>query len=197
MDETPADTDETEESGLAGQLLIAMPNIGDPRFDRTVIYVFNHQTTGAMGLIVNRVSDELKFGELLEQMKLEISADLEDTPVRFGGPVELERGFVLHSPDYHQDDATMQIDDEVSVTTTVDVLHAIAAGRGPERMLFALGYSGWGPGQLEKEIRQNGWLQCEADPDIVFDAQDDTKWARALAQIGVDPSLLSSAGGSA
>lgn len=189
--------DTTEDGGLAGRLLIAMPNIGDPRFDRTVIYLFAHQRSGAMGLIVNRITDEVNFADLLEQLELDVTDDLDETPVRFGGPVEVERGFVLHSPDYHREDATLQVDGEVSMTATVDVLRAMAKGDGPRRALFALGYAGWGPGQLEREIRQNGWLHCEADPEIVFDGADDTKWTRALARIGVDPSLLSSAAGSA
>lgn len=190
-------TETVEDGGLAGRLLIAMPNIGDARFDRTVIYLFAHTTDGAMGLIINKLTDEVSFTDLLSQLELDVSANVEGTPVRFGGPVEVERGFVLHSPDYHRQDATLQVDDDVSMTATVDVLRAIAAGRGPMRSLFALGYAGWGPGQLEQEIRQNGWLHCEADPEIVFDRSDETKWARALAQIGVDPSLLSSAAGSA
>ena len=186
-----------EDGSLTGQLLIAMPNVGDPRFDRAVVYLFEHQSSGAMGLIVNRPTDDVSFTDLLEQLELEISGDIGETPVRFGGPVEVQRGFVLHSPDYHRDDATLQVDEDVSMTATVDVLRAMASGDGPRRSLFALGYAGWGPGQLEREIKQNGWLYCEADPEIVFDAADETKWTRALAQIGVDPSMLSSAAGSA
>ena len=190
-------TDAVDDGSLAGQLLIAMPNIGDPRFDRSVIYLFEHQSSGAMGLIVNRRTDDVSFGDLLEQLDLEVSGELDETPVRFGGPVAVQRGFVLHSPDYHSEDATLQVDEEVSMTATVDVLRAMASGDGPQRSLFALGYAGWGPGQLEREIRQNGWLYCKADPEIVFDKADDTKWTRALALIGVDPSLLSGTAGSA
>ena len=165
------DVDE-DDSGLAGHLLIAMPNIGDPRFDRAVIYLFAHQSTGAMGLIVNRQTDDVSFADLLEQLDLEVGPAMGETPVRFGGPVEMERGFVLHSPDYHREDATLQVDEDVSMTATVDVLRAMASGDGPKRSLFALGYAGWGPGPLEREIRQNGWLYCEADPEIVFDRAD-------------------------
>lgn len=190
--ETPA-----EAESLTGRMIIAMPNIGDPRFERSVIYLFAHQRHGAMGLIVNRVTDDIDFTELLRQLKLDVEEDAQEIAVRFGGPVEVERGFVLHSPDYHREEATLKVDDEISMTATVDVLRAMAAGRGPKRALFALGYAGWGPGQLENEIRQNGWLHCEADLDLVFDEADDTKWTRAMAKIGVDPSLLSSVGGSA
>lgn len=192
-----SETETSDADSLAGRLIIAMPNIGDPRFDRTVIYIFAHEESGAMGLIVNRATENVSFPDLLSQLKLDAGDGLDETPVRFGGPVEMERGFVLHSPDYHREDATLRVDDEISMTATVDILHAIAAGDGPDRSLFALGYAGWGPGQLEREIRQNGWLHCESDAELVFDLADDTKWTRALAKIGVDPSLLSATAGSA
>lgn len=195
--DTQDDAPSLAEEGLAGRLIIAMPNIGDARFHKSVIYLFAHEDSGAMGLIVNRVTEDVSFPELLDQLELEVTDDLDETPVRFGGPVEMERGFVLHSPDYHREEATLKVDPDISMTATVDILHAIAAGEGPERSLFALGYAGWGPGQLEREIRQNGWLHCEADADLVFDAADETKWTRALAKIGVDPSLLSATAGSA
>lgn len=182
---------------LAGRLIIAMPNIGDPRFERSVIYVFAHEDDGAMGLIVNRPTDDLRFDELLEQLELDIQGAAPTTPVRLGGPVEVERGFVLHSDDYYRDEATMRVRDGVSVTATVDILKAMAAGEGPERAIFALGYAGWGPGQLEREILENGWLHCEADEEIVFDDDNETKWSRALAKIGVRASALSSTSGSA
>lgn len=182
---------------LAGRLIIAMPNIGDPRFERSVIYLFAHQEDGAMGLIVNQPADDLSIDDLLDQLDLDIEGDGPTTQVRVGGPVEMERGFVLHSDDYRASDATMKVDDGISVSTTVDILKAIATGDGPEKVLLALGYAGWGPGQLEREILENGWLHCEADVDIVFDDDDETKWSRALAKIGVNPSALSSASGSA
>lgn len=190
-------SDEDPAESLTGRMIIAMPNIGDPRFERAVIYLFAHRSHGAMGLIVNRATDEIEFRDLLGQLGLDIGPEAQDIVVRFGGPVEVERGFVLHSPDYYRDEATLRIDDDISMTATVDVLRAMAAGEGPKRALFALGYAGWGPGQLEREIIQNGWLHCEADAELVFDDIDDTKWNRALAKIGVDPSLLSSAAGSA
>ncbi|MEL6979751.1 MAG: YqgE/AlgH family protein [Pseudomonadota bacterium] len=196
--ENSGDGDAAEQTeSLAGRFLIAMPNIGDPRFDRSVIYVFSHDDSGARGLIVNRVTRDIAFADLLRQLELEVIADVSATPVRLGGPVEVERGFVLHSPDYYREEATLKVDEAISMTATIDVLKAIAAGRGPERALFALGYAGWGAGQLEREIRQNGWLQTDGDADIVFDPTDDGKWSRALGLLGVDPSLLSSAAGSA
>lgn len=183
------------DDSLAGKLIIAMPNIGDPRFDRAVIYLFAHRENGAMGLIVNKTADDLSFANLLSE-HMTVSADVADIPVRFGGPVEVTRGFVLHSPDYHRE-ATIVVDDEISMTATVDVLKAIAAGRGPDKVLFAVGYAGWGPGQLEREIQENGWLLSPSDLDIVFGDDDPAKWSQALALIGVDPSLLSSSAGRA
>lgn len=182
---------------LSGRLLIAMPNIGDPRFDRSVIYMFAHSRDGARGLIVNRQTEDVSFADLLDQLKLEHDGSVDDTPVRFGGPVEIERGFVLHSPDYHRDEATVRVDDEISLTATIDILKAMASGAGPSRALFALGYASWGPGQLEQEILSNGWLHCEADFDIVFGEDDARKWTDALAKIGVTPSMLSTVSGSA
>ncbi|MCI4664656.1 MAG: YqgE/AlgH family protein [Neomegalonema sp.] len=182
---------------LVGRMIIAMPNIGDPRFERTVIYLFAHQLDGAMGLIVNRPTDDLHFSDLLDQLELEANEDTNETQIRFGGPVEVGRGFVLHSADYHRADETLRVDDQMSMTTTVDILKAMADGGGPQKALLALGYAGWGPGQLEREILENGWLHCEVDQEIVFDDDDETKWARALAKIGVNPSALSPTAGSA
>ena len=185
---------EADGDSLAGRMIIAMPNIGDPRFERSVIYLFAHEDSGAMGLIVNRMTEDVSFSELLSQLELEQTDDAHEVPVRFGGPVEMERGFVLHSPDYHRAEATLKVDGDISMTATVDVLRAMATGSGPQKALFALGYAGWGPGQLEQEIRQNGWLHCNADQELVFGELDETKWARALAKIGVDPSMLTTGG---
>lgn len=190
--------DDPHSDSLEGRLLIAMPNIGDHRFERTVIYLFAHRSSGAMGLIVNRSADDVSFRDLLKQLKLDVDEDeAQLTTVRLGGPVEVERGFVLHSPDYFKDEATVRVDDDISMTATVDVLQAMARGDGPTRALFALGYANWGPGQLEDEIAGNGWLHCEADLEIVFDGDDASKWTRALGKLGIDPLLLSPTAGSA
>ncbi len=194
---TDGGDDSPERDDLSGRLLIAMPNIGDPRFERSVIFMFAHSRAGARGLIINRPTDDVSFVDLLDQLKLEHADDIDAPLVRFGGPVEVERGFVLHSPDYHRDEATVRVDSTFALTATVDVLRAIAEGAGPERSLFALGYAGWGPGQLEREILSNGWLHCESDPDIVYGDDDDEKWTQALAKIGVSASMLSSTAGSA
>ena len=184
------------ESYLAGQLLIAMPGMRDPRFARTVVYMCAHSAEGAMGLVINRVLESLTFTDLLEQLGIEGTAVQPSSAVHFGGPVETGRGFVLHSPDYRQD-GTLSVADDVSLTATVDILRAIAAGEGPRRHLLALGYAGWGPGQLDGEIRANGWLHVAADEELVFDAGLDSKWDRAIAKIGIDPRMLSDVAGHA
>jgi putative transcriptional regulator len=183
------------EDTLTGQLLVAMPHMADPRFARSVVYLCAHSGEGAMGLVINRLIDSLSFESLLEQLGVEARVPA-DMPVHFGGPVESSRGFVLHTTDYVQD-STLLIDDEIALTATIDVLKAIAAGEGPKRRVLALGYAGWAEGQLDAEIQANGWLLVPADLDLVFGNDNDTKWARSLAKIGVDLTLLSSEAGHA
>ncbi|MDJ0637400.1 MAG: YqgE/AlgH family protein [Paracoccaceae bacterium] len=182
---------------LDGQLLIAMPGMGDPRFERSVVFMCAHSADGALGLIINKPSRELEFDSLLEQLDINVGPAQRDIRVHFGGPVENERGFVLHSGDYEADAATLKVTDTFGMTATLDVLEAIARGDGPSSALLALGYSGWGPGQLEDEILQNGWLTCEAKPELVFGLDDDAKWEGALKTLGVDPLTLSSTAGRA
>jgi putative transcriptional regulator len=181
---------------LAGQLLVAMPGMKDPRFAKTVIYMCAHNAEGAMGLVLNRLLEQLSFSELLEQLGIDASGVGERIHVHFGGPVETGRGFVLHSPDYRQD-GTLIVTRSVALTATVDILRAIASGSGPRRHLLALGYAGWGPGQLDGEIRNNGWLNVPPDDDLVFGPELDDKWERAMAKIGIDPLMLSDAAGHA
>lgn len=182
---------------LAGHLLVAMPGMPDPRFAKAVIFMCAHNDEGAMGLVINRSMVEFTFPELLDQLGIQAEAP-ETTPIaiQFGGPVEQGRGFVLHSPDYIHE-STLVVDDEVALTATVDILKAIATGHGPSQRLLALGYAGWGPGQLDAEILQNGWLSVKADPDLVFNADLGDKWSRALAKLGVDLSLLNENAGHA
>jgi putative transcriptional regulator len=187
----------TSIQSLSGKLLIAMPGIGDPRFERTVIYMCSHSAEGSMGLVVNRRAEGVSFTQLMGQLEIGLGPESQHTVVHFGGPVEMGRGFVLHSADFHVEDATMRVDDRISLTATLDVLRAMAEGRGPARTLLALGYSGWAPNQLEGELQRNGWLTCDADADIVFAENDGAKWERALALLGVHPSLLSATGGRA
>ncbi len=185
-----------EEAGLEGRFLIAMPGIGDDRFQRSVILVCAHSDQGAMGLVVNQRADSINFDELLEQLDIEPNEKTSATPIRIGGPVESGRGFVLHSKDYRGETA-LNIADKFMLTGTVDILRDIASGKGPEKRIIALGYTGWGAGQLEQEIQQNGWLACDAVPEIVYDEADDDKWVAALSELGVSPELLSAGGGSA
>lgn len=186
-----------ESSGyLTGQLLIAMPGMGDPRFTRTVIYMCAHSDEGAMGLVVNKELDALSFDELLEQLGIDDTGPHEPLPLHFGGPVETGRGFVLHSSDYNQE-GTLVVGGDIALTATVDVLKAIAEGNGPRKRLLALGYAGWAPGQLESEIQANGWLSVTADSELLFDIDIDSKWNRAIAKLGIDASMLSSEGGRA
>lgn len=182
---------------LEGQLLVAMPVMTDKRFARSVIYMCAHSKDGAMGLIINHRADHITFPDLLDRLGIisrgaedEIASDLLDREVYSGGPVETGRGFVLHTADYHSTDSTLKIAGGISLTATIDILKAIATGHGPERSLLALGYAGWSPGQLENEIQSNGWLNCPADPDIVFGADMHMKYEKALARIGVNPSFL-------
>ena len=189
---------------LDGQLLVAMPSMADNRFTRSVIYVCAHSQDGAMGIVVNQPAKKVRFSELLVQLDviapdeaIRLPARAGAVPVVKGGPVETGRGFVLHSADYFVDNSTLSIDEGVSLTATVDILRAIARGKGPHRAVLALGYAGWSPGQLEAEIQHNGWLNCPADPGLIFDPKLETKYERALRKIGVDPAMLSTESGHA
>ena len=190
-------TDNIESTDLCGKLLIAMPGMGDPRFDQTVIYLCAHSDKGSMGLIVNKPAPGVKLGDLLEQLSIPVVEDSSSMVVHFGGPVENGRGFVLHSGEYVANESTLKVDDQFGMTSTLDVLTDMAKGDGPDQRLLALGYSGWGPGQLDSEIHRNGWLTCDATVEIVFDADDDAKWLAALRSLGIDPLLLSSEAGHA
>jgi len=186
-----------EDTGfLQGQILLAMPGMMDPRFERGVIFVCSHSDDGAMGLVLNSHLDSLTFEELLEQLEIDTGATPPDIPIHAGGPVETGRGFVLHSADFRQD-TTLEINRDFSLTATVDILKAIAAGKGPRRHLLALGYAGWSPGQIEREMQDNAWLSCPADEDLVFGTPPDKMWSLALARMGVDVSMLSSFSGHA
>jgi putative transcriptional regulator len=182
---------------LDGQLLVAMPGMGDLRFERSVIFVCEHSPKGAMGLIVNKPAPDLSFADLLAQLKIPAAIDLKQTRVHFGGPVEHGRGFVLHTADYSISESSLDVGPDFAMTATVDILQDMARGRGPAQALLALGYAGWGPGQLEAEIQANGWLVAPGDVGVVFGARDDDKWGAALRSIAIDPRLLSAEGGRA
>ncbi len=189
---------------LYGNLLIAMPDMTNDIFQRSVIYVCAHNAGGAMGIIVNRPAGTLNFPGLLAQLKIIDKSQQIRLPesagamkVLRGGPVEEQRGFVLHTSDFFIKDSTLEIDNDISLTATLDILKAIAHGVGPKQAIFALGYAGWDAGQLESEIQRNGWLHCPADPDLIFDDAIDTKYSRALQKLGIHPGMLSNEAGHA
>lgn len=181
---------------LAGRFLLAMPGMQDERFQKTVIYMCAHGPEGAMGLVVNKPLESISFPDLLEQLDITMPPSGEGIEVLFGGPVETGRGFVLHSPDYIHD-ATMVVDEDVALTATIDILRAIAEGDGPAQSLLALGYAGWGPGQLDDEIKANGWLSLDSDPTLLFETDVDDKWTAAMRKLGIDPLMLSDEAGHA
>jgi putative transcriptional regulator len=189
---------------LDGQMLIAMPTMGDDRFARSVIYMCVHSTEGAMGIVVNQPAAHISFTDLLVQLEVVPAAELIQLPSRAGGvqvlrggPVDTQRGFVLHSSDFFIENSTVPIDEGISLTATLDILKAIARGEGPQSAILALGYAGWAPGQLENEIQHNGWLHCSADAELIFGQDTDGKYDRALKKIGIDLGMLSSEAGHA
>ena len=179
-------------------MLIAMPGLRDGPFARSVVYLCAHREDGAMGIIVNQRAETISFTDLLVQLNvvkqheaIRLPASAGAVRVLRGGPVEQGRGFVLHSADFLVGESTITVGDGICLTATLDILRAIAKGEGPQKAVLALGYAGWSSGQLESEILANGWLNCPADPDIVFDTDFDAKYDRALARIGVDEAMLS------
>jgi putative transcriptional regulator len=186
----------SETDGFAGQLLVAMPQMQDPRFAKSVIYLCAHTPEGAMGLVLNKLVDSITFPDLLEQLGIEPAISGDEIRVHFGGPVESGRGFVLHTADY-QREGTLPINSGIALTATVDILRDMARGAGPRQTLLALGYAGWGPGQLDAEIQANGWLQVPADEHLVFGQDLEAKWELALAKLGIDFGRLSGEAGHA
>jgi putative transcriptional regulator len=189
---------------LDGQMLIAMPAMRDERFARSLIYICAHSSDGAMGIVVNQPAANIKFPDLLVQLEVIPAKDLIQLPssagtvkVLKGGPVETGRGFVLHSADFFIENSTLPIDDGICLTATLDILKAIARGKGPESAVLALGYAGWAPGQLETEIQENGWLNCDADSELIFGKDVEHKYEMALKKLGIDPGMLSSEAGHA
>ena len=178
------------ESFLEGKLLIALPGMTDERFAQTVIYMCAHSAKGAMGIVINKPIPGLSFAEVLKQLQIETKPLIGEFPILYGGPVETGRGFVLHSGDYEGSDSTLPVSEEISLTATLDILRALAEGRGPKQALFALGYAGWAPGQVETEFQRNGWLHCKADPSLVFGVDPEAKWRTALQRLGIGPSGL-------
>ena len=189
---------------LDGQLLLAMPTMQDERFARAVVYVCAHSSEGAMGIVINQPAPHIKFSDLLVQLEVIPAAERIQLPPRAGevrvlrgGPVETGRGFVLHSADFFIDNSTLPIDDGICLTATLDILKAIARGQGPASAVLALGYAGWAPGQLETEIQSNGWLNCDADSELLFGPNTEEKYDQAMRKIGIDPGKLASDAGHA
>ena len=187
----------TDHIDLTGKLLIAMPGMADPRFEHSVVFMCAHSDEGAMGLLINKPTGDLQMKELLEQLSITPGPELRDVAVHFGGPVEHGRGFVLHDYGYHSSISTLDVNEDFAMTATLDILEDLAEGRGPSRVIMALGYAGWGPGQLEAEIAQNGWLTCDAGHGLVFDTPDPDKWEAALNVLGVSALALSADAGRA
>ena len=188
----------SEASYLVGQLLLSMPGIGDPRFERAVIAMCVHDDNGALGIMANQPVEGLTVRDLMTQLDIDPGVTPVDAPVLRGGPVEPGRGFILHSPDYAgQSTIAVGLPARWALTSTLDVLKAIAAGRGPERWLAALGYAGWGAGQLENELTRHGWHPVDGDPALLFDAEITTRWPRAYGAMGIDVSHLSASAGRA
>lgn len=187
----------SSELDLTGKLLIAMPGMGDTHFEHSVVFMCAHSAEGAMGLIINKPAEEVALQDVMDQLDIEPDALKPKHPVYFGGPVEMARGFVLHSGEYKSRLQTLEVADTFGMSATVDILEDIAQGQGPQDALVMLGYSGWGPGQLEGEIGQNGWLTTEASAELIFATDDDAKWTKALTDMGVDPISLSVTAGRA
>ena len=182
---------------LEGKLLVAMPSMGDPRFEHSVILMCSHSGKGAMGLIINKPTADVRMSDVLDQLDIASSSETAKMPVHFGGPVEMGRGFVLHPSDYVWSRHTLRVAGGVGMTATMDILEEIARGEGPKEALMMLGYSGWGPGQLEGEIARNGWLTADALPQLVFQVPAAQKWTAALESLGIDPITLSATAGHA
>ena len=175
---------------LTGQLLVAMPGMGDPRFDHSVIFICSHDDEGAMGLIVNKPAADLKLGDVLDRLSDVDMDDVSGLGVHVGGPVETERGFVLHSAEYRSVMQTTDIADGVAMTATLDILEDIARGKGPRRAMLMLGYAGWGAGQLDAELSASAWLISDVQLDLIFDTRATQMWEAAIRRLGVDPSML-------
>ncbi len=180
---------------LSGQFLLAMPGIGDPRFDKAVIAMCVHDEDGALGIGLGRIVPRITFHDLLKQLDIE-PGSAPDVPIHLGGPVEPQRGFIIHSPDWGGE-ASVQVSNRWALSATLDILRAISEGRGPSRWVAALGYAGWGAGQLEQEMCSNGWFSTEGSDELLYECDVSSRWANAFKSAGIDPSLLTSDFGTA
>ncbi len=181
---------------LAGQLLVAMPQMNDPRFSHSVIYVCGHDEQSAMGIVINKTIDSFYFKDLAEQLNIKMDGMLPQIPIHFGGPVDMARGFVIHSTDYDHSSSIL-LSDYLALTASLDVLECIAKDEGPSHKIIALGYAGWSALQLDREIQENSWLVVEPDPTLIYETNADDLWHKALKKLGVDPQFLSTVAGHA
>lgn len=188
---------ESAAQSFRNSILIATPDMGDPRFRFTVIYIVSHDRSGTMGIIINKDKPGVVISDLLDQVGISGEVRVADSPVLNGGPVDIDRGFVLHSSDYFKPESSLKISETLSLTSTKDVLESLVTDDHPTNALLAVGYAGWGPGQLEKEIAQNSWLVADADDALIFSPDFSEKWATVLTNMGIDPSSLSQSGGRA
>lgn len=191
------DKSDSKHASLKNSFLLATPSMQDSRFRFAVIYMVSHDKSGAMGIIVNKGKSGLFISDLLEQSGITGTVQVADTPVLNGGPVDIDRGFVLHSSDYFMPESSLIITDTLCLTSTKDILESLVSEDHPKHAMLAVGYAGWGPGQLEKEIAENSWLVTDADETLVFSKNLDSKWAEVLDEMGIDPSCLSQSGGRA
>lgn len=186
---------------LTNRLLIATPQMGDPRFKDAVIYICSHDSSGAMGLVINKQmvksGTTFQLSDMLSNIGIEGAVKVADTPVLQGGPVDIDRGFVLHSADYFKTETSLKLTDTLNLTSTKDVLEALVKEDAPEKAMLAVGYSGWGAGQIEREVQDNAWIVADADEALIFDDDLSGKWTKALASMGIRPEMLSRIGGSA
>lgn len=185
------------EADYQGQLLLATPKMVDFRFEQAVILICSHSGEGAMGIIVNKPTVEIKFDEILKQLRIRSKNKFIDQEIYFGGPVEFGRGFILHSADYVVPNVSIHIQQEYCLTANIEIIEDMANGCGPQKSILALGYAGWGPGQLEDELLCDNWLMCESDPHLIFSLQSEKKWNGGLKKLGVSPSHLATLSGSA
>ena len=197
MSETRKNEQKNQGEFLGGRLLIATPAMGDPRFDRTVILMCDHAPDQAFGIVINKPLSKPRLPELLEQLELSGAGRVADAAVLGGGPVETSRGFVIHSADYFEDGSSIRVTPDMNVTPTKGVLEAMASDAPPARAKLALGYAGWGPGQLDRELLDNAWLVCPITDKLVFETDADKVWTQALAGIGIRPEMLSAIAGHA
>lgn len=182
---------------LTGKFLIALPGMGDHRFKQAVVYVCSHDKAGAMGIIINKQKGPFTLSHMLEQIGVEGEVRVADTRVLDGGPVDIDRGFVLHSPDHGLVDTGLALSESLTLTATRDILDALTSDKAPTKAVLAVGYSGWGAGQIEQELQDNAWITVEADEALIFDDELDTKWDRAIRKLGITPDMLAHRGGRA